>query len=121
MSPEALSEQDGEGNSPDESPAKKLTPEQVIILALIAACKPGGTINPTDAARAAYKGKDPDGWRKRLPAVRHAAIHLARAGTIAIYRKGKTVDPEAFKGVYRLGPPGDTPIATGVDESAGDA
>jgi class 3 adenylate cyclase len=36
------------------------------------------------------------------------AIRLHKAGTIAIYRKGKPVgNPDEFKGVYRLGlPPG---------------
>jgi hypothetical protein len=32
-------------------------------------------------------------------------VALAQAGRIAIYRKGKPVDPGEFKGVYRLGLP----------------
>jgi hypothetical protein len=39
-----------------------------------------------------------------MPPVRRAAVQLALAGRITIYRKGKPADPNAFKGVYRLGP-----------------
>jgi uncharacterized protein DUF3253 len=39
-----------------------------------------------------------------MPAVRRTAVALALAGRLAIYRKGKLVDPNDFKGVYRLGP-----------------
>ncbi|MCH2458586.1 MAG: DUF3253 domain-containing protein [Henriciella sp.] len=38
--------------------------------------------------------------------IRVRAVKLADAGQIAIYRKGKPVDPHDFKGVYRLGLPG---------------
>ncbi|MEO0721789.1 MAG: DUF3253 domain-containing protein [Pseudomonadota bacterium] len=62
----------------------------------------GKTICPTEAARAVSEDK----WRKLLPDVRVEAVRLAKAGDIAIYRKGKPVDPDAFKGVYRLGLPG---------------
>ena len=48
---------------------------------------------------------DPDDWRARLHQIRAAGVHLARTGVIAIYRKGKPVSPERFKGVYRLGRP----------------
>ena len=40
-----------------------------------------------------------------MPQVRRAAVKLALAGRLVIYRKGKPVDPEDFKGVYRLGLP----------------
>ncbi|GIU67418.1 DUF3253 domain-containing protein [Candidatus Phycosocius spiralis] len=83
-----------------------MSPEETAILALIAAAKPGRTIDPTQAARAVYVGEDQDGWRRHLPSVRQAAIHLARKGQISIYCKGKIVDPNGFKGVYRLGAPG---------------
>jgi hypothetical protein len=38
-----------------------------------------------------------------MPQVRRAAIALALAGRIVIFRKGRPVDPNDFKGVYRLG------------------
>ena len=35
--------------------------------------------------------------------VRRVAVRLAHAGRIAILRKGKPVDPDDFRGIYRLG------------------
>jgi hypothetical protein len=40
-----------------------------------------------------------------LQGVRAAAVRLADAGRLVIYRKGKPVDPHDFRGVYRLGAP----------------
>lgn len=68
------------------------------ILALAAARGADKSICPSEAARAL----DAEGWRRLMPAVRAAAVDLAKAGRIVILRKGKPVDPEAFKGVYRL-------------------
>jgi hypothetical protein len=36
---------------------------------------------------------------------RRAAVGLALGGRLVIYRKGRPVDPNDFKGVYRLGLP----------------
>lgn len=77
------------------------------ILAQLAAAGPGKAVAPESAARAyaetrRRKNDPPDLWRRYLPSVRHQAIHLARAGRIEILRKGKPVDPDDFKGVYRL-------------------
>ena len=63
--------------------------------------------DPVAAARRCAEGRrrqndPPDLWRRYLNAVRQQAIHLARAGRIEILRKGKPVDPNDFKGVYRL-------------------
>ena len=67
------------------------------------------TICPTDAAKAfaAARGEDALGWRSHLQDVRRAAVRLAREGRLVIYRKGKPVDPDDFRGVYRLGAPRD--------------
>lgn len=78
----------------------RLTPEDAI-LAAIDARGAGKTICPTDAA----KVLDPENWRGRLHQIRAAGVHLARTGVISIYRKGKPVSPDGFKGVYRLGRP----------------
>jgi hypothetical protein len=78
----------------------RLTPEDAI-LAAIDARDDGKTICPTDAA----KVLDPENWRARLHQIRAAGVHLARTGVISIYRKGKPVSPDGFKGVYRLGRP----------------
>ena len=61
----------------------------------------GKTICPSEAARA-ERGDD---WRSLMKPVRRVAQNLAREGRIAIYRKGKPVDPDNFKGVIRLGLP----------------
>jgi len=53
------------------------------------------------------KPKDgPNLWRKYMHAVRQEALHLARAGDIAILRKGKPVDPhKPIKGLIKLARP----------------
>lgn len=70
----------------------------VAIVRLTAARGAGKSICPSEAARDVA----PQAWRALMPAVRKAAIALASEGRIAILRKGKPVDPENFKGVYRL-------------------
>jgi hypothetical protein len=46
-----------------------------------------------------------ESWPSLLVPIRRAAVELALAGRLVIYRKGKPVDPTDFKGVYRLGLP----------------
>jgi len=78
-----------------------------VILSLAADARHGRTIAPTDAAEAyaAARGEDALAWRSHLGEVRAAAVRLADAGRLVIYRKGKPVDPHDFRGVYRLGAP----------------
>lgn len=68
---------------------------------------PGKTICPTEAAKALGEeaGGDDLAWREWLAKVRTVAVGLAREGRIVIYRKGKPVDPDSFRGVIRLGLP----------------
>ena len=48
----------------------------------------------------------PEGdWHGLLMPIRSAAVALAQAGRLVIYRKGKAADPDDFRGVYRLGLP----------------
>ncbi len=68
------------------------------ILALVAARGAASSICPSEAARAL----DAEHWRKHMGEVRAVAVRLAKAGRIVILRKGKPVDPDAFKGVIRL-------------------
>lgn len=75
---------------------------EAAILRLLEGAGAGRTVNPTDAARALKPGP---GWHVLMPGVRRAAVKLALAGRIVIYRKGKPADPNDFKGVYRLGLP----------------
>jgi hypothetical protein len=86
----------------DESPSL-----DIAILALCNRVAPGRSIDPTDAAKAfaQARGEDDLGWRSHLGEVRRAAVKLALAGRLVIYRKGKPVDPSDFRGVYRLGVP----------------
>ena len=68
------------------------------IFDLLAQAGPGESINPNQVAQAV----DPETWRRQLPKVRTTAVGLARQGKIEILRKGKPVDPNTFKGFYRL-------------------
>ncbi|OYX13084.1 MAG: hypothetical protein B7Z15_08465 [Rhizobiales bacterium 32-66-8] len=91
---------------PSDTPAPQPadTEARAAILKLTGACGPSKTICPSDAARVLAPG---DGWQRVLPVVRRAAVALAQEGRLMIYRKGKPVDPTAFRGVYRLGLPRD--------------
>lgn len=71
------------------------------IRARITARGAGKSICPSEVARS-LAGDDPQRWKQLMPAIRRASVRLARAGELRILRKGKPVDPEDFKGVYRL-------------------
>jgi Protein of unknown function (DUF3253) len=62
------------------------------------------TVCPSEVARA-LGGPHPDGWGPLMQPVRRVAVRLAHAGQIAILRKGKPVDPDDFRGIYRLALP----------------
>jgi len=63
---------------------------------------PGKTLSAPEIAHAiAADG----GWHDLLVPIRRAAVSLAQAGRLVIYRKGKIADPNDFRGVYRLGLP----------------
>jgi len=97
--------------APEASPRDD--PIAEVILDLLAARGAGKSIAPSEAAQAfaaarSKAGDPPDAWRRYKMAVRQQAIWLARAGRIAILRKGKPVDPRApIKGVIRLALTGD--------------
>jgi hypothetical protein len=78
---------------------------QTILALCAAAC--GKTIDPADVAKTFARQREEDdlAWRGHLTQVRARAVALARAGRLVIYRKGKPVDPDDFRGVYRLGLP----------------
>jgi Protein of unknown function (DUF3253) len=61
-----------------------------------------GTLSAPEIAHAIL----PDGdWHGLLMPIRRAAVALAQAGRLVIYRKGKPADPNDFRGVYRIGLP----------------
>lgn len=62
----------------------------------------GKTLSPPEIAHAIAGERD---WHELLVPIRRAAVTLALAGRLVIYRKGKPVDPSDFRGVYRLGLP----------------
>ncbi|MFN3689212.1 DUF3253 domain-containing protein [Salinarimonas sp.] len=74
------------------------------MLALVEARGAGRTICPSEVARA-VGGPHPDGWGPLMQPVRRVAVALAKEGRIAILRKGRPVDPDDFRGVYRLALP----------------
>jgi hypothetical protein len=75
---------------------------EAAIFRLLGEIAAGKTISPADAANALMPGPQ---WHVLMPGVRRVAVRLALDGRIVIYRKGKAVDPNDFKGVYRLGLP----------------
>lgn len=74
------------------------------MLELVAARGAEKTVCPSEVARA-LGGPHPDGWGPLMQPVRRVAVRLAHAGRIAILRKGKPVDPDDFRGIYRLAMP----------------
>ena len=71
------------------------------ILDLVTRRGEGKTICPSEAARA-LAGPDPEAWSRMMPHIRRVAVDLMKQGRITITRKGRAVDPDDFRGVYRL-------------------
>ena len=74
------------------------SPIQDAILSQLAGVAAGKSIDPMSVAKAVQ----PDRWQRLLGHVRTGAIELAREGKIVILRHNKPVNPEQFRGVYRL-------------------
>ncbi|KPF63475.1 hypothetical protein IP69_19075 [Bosea sp. AAP35] len=85
--------------TPDE------TELEATILGLTAQRGEGKTICPSEAARA-LGGDHPDGWGPLMQPIRRVAVRLMKEGKLVITRKGRPVDPDDFRGVYRLRMPG---------------
>ena len=77
---------------------------EATILQLLAERGLEKTICPSEAARA-LGGVHPDGWGPLMQPIRRTAVRLAKEGRIVITRKGRAVDPDDFRGVYRLALP----------------
>ena len=58
----------------------------------------GKSICPSEVAKVIA----PERWQREMGRVRAVATGLARQGRLVITKKGKPVDPDAFKGVIRL-------------------
>ena len=74
------------------------------MLVLLAERGPGRTIGPSDVAQA-IGGNQPEGWGPLMQPVRRAAVRLMKEGRVVILRKGRPVDPDSFKGTYRIALP----------------
>lgn len=88
-------------NEEDRKRRQKASLDELII-ELVSERGADKTVCPSEVARA----KRDKNWQQLMGEIRVRAVKLADAGQIAIYRKGKPVDPHDFKGVYRLGLPG---------------
>jgi len=90
---------------PDSPPAAAPSLEQSILDILTRAGGPPSAPTTLSAPEIAH-AIQPDGdWHGLLVPIRRAAVALAQAGRLVIYRKGKPADPNDFRGVYRLGLP----------------
>ncbi len=87
-------------------PRPTVSPERIEerLLALVAARGPGKTICPSEVARD-IGGPHPEGWSPLMTPVRQVAVRLMKQGRVAIMRKGRVVDPDDFRGVYRIALP----------------
>lgn len=62
------------------------------------------TVCPSEIARS-LAGSDEKVWRLMMTPIRTEAVRMAKAGDVRILRKGRPVDPDDFKGIYRLALP----------------
>jgi hypothetical protein len=74
------------------------SPIQDTILSQLAALPEGKSIDPMNVAKAIQ----PERWQQILGHLRTNAIELAREGKVVILRHNKPVNPEKFRGVYRI-------------------
>ena len=86
------------------------------IMALLSQVRDGkstdASISPNDVARLLQSEKgDPLHWQNQLPKVKAVAVGLARQGKLDILRKGKPVDPNGVKGLYRIRLAANTDVA----------
>ena len=74
---------------------------ETAMLRLVTERGAGKTVCPSEAARA-VGGDHPDGWGPLMQPARKVAVRLMKEGRLVITRKGRPVDPDDFRGVYRL-------------------
>lgn len=86
--------------------SRNATPEELeaTMLALLHERGPGKTLGPADVAQA-LGGNQPEGWGPLMQPVRKVAVRLMKEGRLQILRKGRPVDPDDFRGTYRLALP----------------
>jgi hypothetical protein len=84
--------------------SSKLEALESALLRLVAERGPNATACPSEAART-VGGNHPDGWGPLMVPVRRIAVRLANEGRLVITRRGRPVDPNDFRGVYRVSLP----------------
>ena len=62
--------------------------------------RPGGTVCPSEAARAVSA----DDWRRLMEPARAAARRLVEAGEAEVTQRGEVVDPDSVRGPIRVRP-----------------
>lgn len=77
----------------------------------------GKTICPSEVARS-IAGPDEKTWRHLMKPIRTEAVRLVREGRLRILRKGRDVDPDDFRGIYRLAVPEVAADGTGPGNSS---
>lgn len=60
------------------------------------------TICPSEVARA-LGGSDEKVWRRGMKPIREVATMLHRQGKVELRRKGRRVEPDVLRGIYRIG------------------
>lgn len=72
------------------------------VLLLMAAESPSGKPIGPDAIARAIAGKDEKVWRRLMKPIKDEAVRLAKDGKVILVRKGKPVDPDRIRGLYRI-------------------
>ena len=91
----------------NETEEKPLDPVAEAILSTLGAVSDDRGLAPDDIAReiAESRRKPSDGrdlYKRYRQAVKEQAIFLARQGRVEITRRGEPVDPNDFKGLWRV-------------------
>jgi hypothetical protein len=81
------------------------------MLALVGARREGGSICPSEVARAL----DANDWRRLMPRVREIARRLARSGEVEVTQRGTPLDAHAeWRGAVRIRRAAGTPVDSRV-------
>ena len=62
----------------------------------------GGTICPSEAARAVAGDDDAEAWRAMMERTRRAARRLVASGKVVMMQQGRVVDPSSARGPVRI-------------------
>ena len=72
------------------------------VLLLMAAESPDGKPIGPDAVARAIAGSNEKVWRRLMKPIKDEAARLAKDGKVILVRKGKPVDPDRIRGLYRI-------------------